>query len=588
MSKITIRNQLFFLAASTFVLLVVIFLVFYSQNKNIIKQKNDEYTLNMISQLQHDISSYKNSMDNLLMNIAYNPDMQEFMLEKDYGKKYEISKKIGSVLNNARLMKDGIVDVIVVGNSGNFYSTFGGNEYVTKYQELFSASPFITGLKEVRYGSNIAGSQFFIAGLSIFAAYDPEFIGKQIGYCYLVIDAKEIAPISVPKIDGEEMKFYLIDRDHQLFSSNDMASGKDVAAFLQRAETYDGQSTTLLLNGERNIVHTERIPELGGTIVSAVPEKALFAEIKELRLNVFYLLLTAVFILSLPFTLIMNNLMKPIRQMAIFIKGIRTQQSVVPKENIQLEGYLEMTILSSKLNTMFNEIDSLTQILIQTNVQLYKVEIEKKHAELAFLQSQINPHFLYNTFEMIKGMASMKGVPEIKALVQDLSRIFRYSIKGAEEVCLQEELDMVSAYLRIQKARFKDRFDIQLEVSSDALKNLVPRMILQPIVENAIIHGLEPLTKKGLLHLTAEIDSLNRLIIRITDNGVGMNEATVASLNAARDGNQHIGIHNVANRITFMYGDEYGITIKSTETQGTEVIMQLPFKGEDYVQSPAS
>ncbi|NQX68697.1 sensor histidine kinase [Paenibacillus alba] len=585
-SKFTIRNQLAFLAASTLILLIFIFSVFYAQNKDIIKKKNNEYTVNILSQFQQDVASNSNGMHKILMNIAYNPDMQDYMLENEYDKRYENSKKISTLLNNARLMKDGIVDVIVVGNSGSFFSTYGGNEYVSRYQGLFGSTPFITGLKEINYGSNIPGNKFFIAGVSVYGIYDPVSIGKQIGYCYLVIDAQKMTSLSLPKLGKDEMKFYMLDRDHQIFSSNDPASVGGSSSFLQAAEALNGPST-LTLHGDRQIVQAEKLPEIGGTIISAIPENVLYTEIRDLRLKVFYLLLTAVFILLVPFTLIMNNLITPIRQMTNFILGIRTQQTVSLKQEIQLNGYFEMTILSSKLNRMFDEIESLTQDLIDADVQLYKAELDKKQAELAFLQSQINPHFLYNTFETIKGMASIKGVHEIKDIVQDLSRIFRYSIKGSEEVTLQEELNMVSAYLRIQKARFKERFDIEIYINSQVMTCKVPKMILQPIVENAIIHGLEPLATKGKLFIKADIDAQKRLVVVVKDNGVGMSEERIAAMNKKPEGDgkpdHHLGMNNVANRIKFIYGEPYGLSLHSEVNQGTEVIFHLPFKGEAYV-----
>jgi len=270
-----------------------------------------------------------------------------------------------------------------------------------------------------------------------------------------------------------------------------------------------------------------------------------------------------------------------------FILGIRTKQSVVFKEEIKLEGYFEMTILSTKINTMFDEIDSLTQNLIDANTQLYRAELDKKHAELAFLQSQVNPHFLYNTFETIKGMAAMHGVHEIREMVQDLSRIFRYSIKGSGDVSLQEELDTTSAYLRIQKTRFKDRFDIEMDIMPSVLSCRIPKMILQPIVENAIIHGLEPLSKKGLLVIKAGIDIHDRLVIRVKDNGNGISREMKAALHKQADGNsrfeQHLGLNNVNNRIRFICGEPFGLSIESEENEGTEVIFHLPLKESQYV-----
>jgi two-component system sensor histidine kinase YesM len=585
--RFSIKKQLIILASSTCIFLFIIFLVYYSQNRDIITKKNTEYTSNTITQLQQNVSDYVDSAGKILTNIAYNPDVQEYLLEKDVSKRYETSKKINSIFSNARLLKDGIVDVVIEGKSGDFYSATGHVDFVSAYKNVFDhlSTPYFTGIKKMQFDS---GSNYIIAGISVFSIYDSDKVGNEIGYCFLIIDSEKITPLPQPKFVDEAIKYYLLDRDKNVFSSNDLTAIGNKLDSVPPPSSLPGKAFAQSIKGKRQIIQVDVLPELNGTIISMLPEKVLFSELNQERLKVFVMLALALLVLSVPFTLIINNLTKPVRQIMKFIGGVRMGQSTNLKKEIKLDGYFEMTLLANKLNIMFQEIDTLTKDLIDTNVMLYRAELKKKHSELAFLQSQINPHFLYNTFETIKGMASVKGVPEIKEMAKDLSRIFRYSIQGSDVVNLQEELEMVSAYLRIQKTRFKNRFDITYELSPDALTCKVPRMIMQPIVENAINHGLEPLSEKGRLFISAKLEQSQRLVIVVKDNGIGIDEDTKKRIGlqmseGMSDFSDHVGIMNVNNRIKLIYGEAYGIKIESYEENGTEITFHLPIRENLYV-----
>lgn len=216
-----------------------------------------------------------------------------------------------------------------------------------------------------------------------------------------------------------------------------------------------------------------------------------------------------------------------------------------------------------------------------------KLEVMKKRVELYTLQSQINPHFLYNTLDSIRGRALLDGNREIASMTEVLSKFFRYCISCDESlVKLREEISHIEDYYYIQKYRFEDRFDMAVEIESkEVYEYYIPRMTLQPLVENAMIHGLEKVNRKGLLKIRC-IATEKKVVLTVSDNGVGMDVEQLDKLNRQMDGmllsgkkrNNHSGIaiSNVNARIKMTFGEEYGIRYRSMENVGTDVEVLMP------------
>ncbi|HHX73542.1 MAG TPA: sensor histidine kinase [Firmicutes bacterium] len=228
----------------------------------------------------------------------------------------------------------------------------------------------------------------------------------------------------------------------------------------------------------------------------------------------------------------------------------------------------------------------------------YSAEILKRQAEFSALQSQINPHFLYNTLEAIRGQALVEGIDEIAEMTEALSTLFRYSIsRKGDLITLEEELSNVESYFVIQQYRFHNKFTFSIkydETEPEILDCIIPKLTLQPIVENAVYHGLEP--KIGTGKITIRITATEkRLIIRVSDDGVGMDQETLDLLNyriskglnweqeqEQLPGQRHMGIAlvNVNLRIRLLFGDLYGLSVSSTKGFGTEVEIVLPLVKE--------
>ena len=211
----------------------------------------------------------------------------------------------------------------------------------------------------------------------------------------------------------------------------------------------------------------------------------------------------------------------------------------------------------------------------------------RKQIELSSLQSQINPHFLYNTLDSIRSKALFEGQTEIADMTEILSNFFRYCIGDTEKlVKVKIELDHIRDYYFIQKFRFEDRFDMEIIMENDEINDLyIPKMTLQPLVENAMIHGIERINRKGLLQIRL-YQTDHDLLISVSDNGAGMthdqlcqmNEQMEHSLVASHENSKHtgIGVKNVNTRIMLMFGEQYGIHYQSVLNNGTNVIVRIP------------
>ncbi len=224
------------------------------------------------------------------------------------------------------------------------------------------------------------------------------------------------------------------------------------------------------------------------------------------------------------------------------------------------------------------------------------MDLNKRQAQYLALQNQINPHFLYNTLESIRGEALIAGLDGVADMTEALAKFFRYTITKVENlVSVEEELDNCETYFGIQKYRFGDRLNLHIEYDPKEYEKImncrIPKLTLQPILENSIIHGTELKIGAGNLYIRFACTQ-DRLIICISDDGVGMDEETLAALNQKLGrGNDSFGspdekkggiaLVNVNNRIHLIFGDEYGMHVYSVQQRGTDVEITIPITAND-------
>lgn len=280
-----------------------------------------------------------------------------------------------------------------------------------------------------------------------------------------------------------------------------------------------------------------------------------------------------------------QNYIVPIRNFNFIIRDIETKHQRTVKRPLNLQGCEEIRQIGDSFTSLLSSINEMSLQIVSNASALYEMELQQKTAELNHLRSQINPHFIYNTLELIRGIATDYSTPKIGEITVSMGKILRYSIKGEPVVPLQQEIDITLSYLRIQQARFPNRFTILTNFSPATTQVPVIKMLLQPIVENALFHGLEPKEGNGTIFLNSVLDG-DKLKITIRDNGVGIPEKKLAEIQDSLvspiyDTTRNIGLVNTNARIRLHYGSEYGISLESMENDGTCVTILMPFRNPE-------
>jgi len=247
---------------------------------------------------------------------------------------------------------------------------------------------------------------------------------------------------------------------------------------------------------------------------------------------------------------------------------------------------LHDTPANSSLVPLYGNLNLLIYRLKKLIDSEYAASVREKQAEIDALQSQINPHFLYNTLECIRGQALEEGMDSIAKMVKSLADIFRFSITNKNEmVTLSEELRNIDNYLNIQQFRFGDRFVVNKEIAPDVMQCRVPKLIVQPLVENAIIHGMETKEGQGTICITAKAMGED-LIISVEDNGEGIDIETLAYITDClakgvpvkdrRGVRTGLALVNINERLKMIFGQPYGLTIYSMKHMGTNAQLRIP------------
>ena len=256
-------------------------------------------------------------------------------------------------------------------------------------------------------------------------------------------------------------------------------------------------------------------------------------------------------------------------------KELMESMKTLAKDNeyprVKIVSNDEIGMIGLEYNKMAENIETLIE-------KVYKMELTQKQAELEFLQMQINPHFLYNALDTISWMALAKGNMDVSEMTIALAELLRATIKKESFITLREEMNTVKDYLLIQQERFGDKISAEYFVEEDAYSCMVPNFILQPVIENAIIHGLEPKIEKGKLSINISIQD-EFLTFLVEDNGVGMDETEILDLyKKCRENNtkQSIGLKNVYRRLLLCYGESSMLKIESKKEQGTRISFLIP------------
>jgi len=517
------------------------------------------------------IQKYLKMSDNNFFEINYMKSRIKDMLsslevQRDYIINMVLIKGESMIFSKAQLMvyldehyyaekikEAWYTDFVKSGVTSGFSSPYDLPTYDLRSKEGASSTvkslPYIVYIKDISNPNKVLGQLIINLKFSYFEDY-------------FIADSKENSDF-----------VWADSHNNVLFSKNPSGAIKDFQEIIKTIEDSVPEDTGYLAL-ENGYLIFDRTMKEGWTICSFINNDHIY---KATQYLIYFFLLYTVAILVFTVTIILpiiTGITRPISAMTKAMKAVGEGNMDV---QIEVKGKDELGVLAKGFNKM---LASLKDYLNKT----VEYEKDKKKIEFSLLLAQINPHFIYNTLHTIIYMAQKSQNYDIVNMVKSFIAVLQDAVKLNKQgliTSLRNEISIVKEYLTIQQYRYRDRFTVEWFVDESLLDCNVPRTIIQPIVENSILHGILPLNRKGIIKIFVE-KSDNNILITIMDNGTGMEQEFIDSLlnsdeNVLLKGEMRsIGVNNVLGRIKYICGEQYGIDIKSEKDAFTKFIIKLP------------
>ena len=400
-----------------------------------------------------------------------------------------------------------------------------------------------------------------------------EQIGKIEAAMIVNVDEKELSRRYSGFVTTQSLVTCLVDGDGTVLSSTDKTKmGSMLPVFNTVSEAWEQQGNGYVTAGyerERVVAFYVRSSVNDWYFINLVPRSAFLSGSRTSMLVIVCSFLLCIFF-GITFALIQKRfVIGPIRELVVKIDRVEVGDftekcSVYPGDEI------------GALNREFDEMSRRLKRLIE---EVYTTKIKEQEAELNALIAQINPHFLYNTLDSIHWLAVKNRDYAVGEQLEALSAIFRHVLNRGEEcVTIASEVEFIRNYMAIMESRFGRRVKIQIQTEPGLEQVLIPKLIIQPLVENGILHGLEPKKEGGTILITIEVQGDN-LVIAVEDDGVGADEAEITEKMKNREsGKDTFALKNIDDRIKLRYGSAYGLCFESKPGKGTRVLVMMPLE----------
>jgi len=476
-----------------------------------------------------------------------------------------------------------------------FYTSKGDLLYASSFRETLlietAASADIAALMNGKaiYLYRVVSRHLFNSinyrlGMHIFSLSPSRDGGNLLGYILLDVDADKAIHSLFQHDLYPTAEVYLLDGTGvDLLAKTHKQNALDAADF----QGMEG-SAQYTVKGAHYYVSFQTISPFGWQLVMTIPWQTY-----TVQRNLFLLLLLCVFLVLLPsvwgIAYMLSRLL--LRDVAQLMETSReVSQGNLSKRYKEKSNTSELGILAQSFNDMLDSLQTATDEKLASEMQAKDAVIHSRELELHLLQAQIKPHFLYNTLRTIQYMAMMKD-PSAVQMLGLLITLFRMGINQNDEiVTVQEELRHVDAYFEIQRIRFSGQISKTVDIPEEMTTQPMLKLLLQPIVENAIGHGIRERDGSGHIRITGGMAG-DSMWFEISDDGIGMERGKLAELNQAlqsTDQRQSIGLFNVNERVKLRYGAQYGLTLTSTYLQGTTVRLVLPKLQPEEQRMPAN
>lgn len=536
--------------------LLLAFMMTNRYSKNMIRENILSMNEKILLQINGKVEDYYSSVNHLATALAYSPTSYAYFTQSTKERILAL-EDLSTVFSNIVLVEENIVGIYFYDTDLNQIAGMGAQaDQPEQVDQLYEEMKF----SDLYYRTD-GGARYLV----YYPVYDikSKQYGRQIGMCILVMENADFDSMLEDGQATEHTQICLVDGGGQIVAMRG-AEGVNVLTDAQM-ETDDAY-----------YVQTQDLCMAGWKVVSRIPEQELYGSTDQMGWFITAAYVIALVLLVLLIYFCYRCMVLPLSQVEQFIRrNMDDPQARLPEDRSDEIG----TVIIS-LNHMLDEKDRMSQEVQQSQKRMYEAELARQRMEILAYRNQMNPHFLYNTLEAMREMALIRNAPDVAEIAVDMGNIFRYNTKGGYEVSLEEEVAITRAYIRIQQKRFRGKIDVHYYISEEALSLKVIKLLLQPMVENAIIHGLEKKMDVGSLFIGARIEE-DKLVLTVKDDGTGIVPEQLKKIRQELrkpdvDTSRHVGIINTNARIRLYYGGEYGVTIESRTGDGTTVTMLLP------------
>lgn len=545
----------------------------YTHFMNVSKENSIENNKQIVDRLSWNLNDYLRNMmsvsDAMYYNVIKNKDMTHDTITKELNLLYEANKTnltgIACISEDGALISASPVATRKKGVDLKLQEWFQSAE--DKIENMHFSTPHVQNIFE---SSNYR--YYWVVSLS--RSIELTYLGNiRRGVLLVDMNYSAIEQMFEKVNEGTKGYVYLIDQNGEIIyhpKQKAIYSGLVEENNLTAAE-YDDGNHMEVFQGEERAVIVKTVGYTGWKIVSVLPMKALKMDLIHLRYFMILIAFITVFLLLLGNLFISGRITDPIRRLESSINQL--EEGNMDAENIYIGGSHEIRHLGRTVKTMVNQMHKLMDDMV-------KEQEEKTKSELDALQSQINPHFLYNTLDSVVWMIESERNQGAISMVTALASLFRISLsKGNNIITIKDEITHARNYLNIQKVRYKNRFDVDISIDPQIEQCATIKLIVQPLLENAIYYGVGHMEDDGLITIKG-YEKEGDIYIDVTDNGMGIPEETVENLlknkAKARGKGSGIGLWNVNERIRLYFKGEYGLTITSELDEGTTVSIHLP------------
>lgn len=397
--------------------------------------------------------------------------------------------------------------------------------------------------------------------------------GKTVGYLIMDIPTSTIEKTLSVKGNLFDMNYMILDQNFYIMYDDLLKD--DSTAFFQldfRMNLLGRQEDIRIvdLNNRKSLLCTVNSQENNIILMAEVPVETILQNNKYITVMTSLMLLFSIVLCCILTVISTNRVSEPIKKIVRAMEKVEKGDIHARVEICR--GDDEIAYMARRFNEMVESLDDLFQKNMEKQDRL-------RLAEIKSLQAQINPHFLYNTLDSIKWLAKLNGVDEVSVIVSKLGNLLKNSIHSEGDLdTVEESMYLIDSYLSIQKIRFKSKFDIVVDIDETIMQCLVPKLVIQPIVENAIVHGIENKIGKSTVKITGKKEN-DRIVFEVEDDGAGISRENLEKLRnsvALTRITENVALANIHNRIKLYYGEKYGIEIYSEEGKGTRVRVAMP------------